>query len=158
MGSGSRSVEVVRSVLAEAGLECPVLELPASTRTSAEAARAIGCSVGQIAKSIVFRGAWSGSGVLVVASGSNRISEKVVAERVGEPVEMAPPTFVREVTGFAIGGVPPFGLRDKLAVFIDEDLLGFDEMWAAAGTPHAVVRLTPAELTSLTGGTVVKIA
>ncbi|MDH3253995.1 MAG: YbaK/EbsC family protein [Acidobacteriota bacterium] len=157
MARRKKSLESVRRVLAEAGLECPVLELPTSTRTSAEAAQAVGCSIGQIAKSIVFRATRSGSGVLVVASGGNRISEQVVAERVGEAVEMATPAFVREVTGFAIGGVPPFGLEEKLAVFIDEDLFGFEEMWAAAGTPHAVVCLTPAELTSLTGGTVVKI-
>lgn len=127
-----------------------VLEFPASTRTAAEAAEAIGCTVGQIAKSILFR-AEGGRPVLVVACGTNRVDERKVAALLGEKIGRADAEFVRAATGFAIGGVPPVGHATPPAVLLDRDLEAFETIWAAAGTPNAVFRLTPAELARLTG-------
>jgi prolyl-tRNA editing enzyme YbaK/EbsC (Cys-tRNA(Pro) deacylase) len=135
-----------------------VLEFEATTRTAADAAAAIGCTVAQIAKSLVFRGAGSNRPVLVVASGVNRVDEAKVAAAVGEPIARADADFVREATGFAIGGVPPVGHKETPNVLIDESLMAFGEIWAAAGTPNAVFRLTPADLVALTGGRVAAIA
>jgi prolyl-tRNA editing enzyme YbaK/EbsC (Cys-tRNA(Pro) deacylase) len=127
-----------------------VLEFSASTRTAAEAAEAIGCTVAQIAKSILFRAA-SGRPVLVVACGTNRVDEKKVAALLGEKIGRADAEFVREATGFAIGGVPPVGHATVPVVLLDRDLEAFETIWAAAGTPNAVFRLTPADLARLTG-------
>ncbi|MCC6717846.1 MAG: YbaK/EbsC family protein [Acetobacteraceae bacterium] len=134
-----------------------VLEFDASTRTAAEAAAAIGCTVGQIAKSILFRAA-SGRPVLVVACGTNRVDEGKVAALLGEPVGRADAAFVRAATGYAIGGVPPVGHATAPRVLLDRDLAGFDSIWAAAGTPNAVFRLTPADLSRLTGAGFADIA
>lgn len=147
----------VQSALDAAGIEARVVELAASTRTAAEAAAAIGCSVAQIAKSLVFRGVDSGEAILVIASGTNRVNEKVVALHAGEAIAKADADFVRERTGYAIGGVPPVGHASHLRTFIDRDLLQFDRIWAAAGTPHAVFELTPDQLTNLAGAPVVEI-
>ena len=133
-----------------------VLEFDASTRTAAEAA-AIGCTVAQIAKSILFR-AESGRPVLVVASGTNRVDERKVAALLGERIGRADAEFVREATGFAIGGVPPVGHATPPVVLLDRDLQQFDEIWAAAGTPNAVFRLTPDQLARLTGAGFVEVA
>jgi prolyl-tRNA editing enzyme YbaK/EbsC (Cys-tRNA(Pro) deacylase) len=153
----SPSARRVQEALAGFGLSCRVLELPQSTRSAAEAARAIGCSLGQIAKSIVFRARESGRPVLVIASGSNRIAEGRIAALLGEPMEKANPKFIRERTGFAIGGVPPVGHLERLLTFIDEDLLQYDEIWAAAGTPRAVFKLAPADLIRITGGQITTV-
>jgi prolyl-tRNA editing enzyme YbaK/EbsC (Cys-tRNA(Pro) deacylase) len=134
-----------------------VLEFDAGTRTAAEAAAAIGCAVAQIAKSILFR-AESGRPVLVVASGTNRVDERKVAALVGERIGRADAEFVRAATGFAIGGVPPVGHATAPVVLLDRDLLRFAEIWAAAGTPNAVFRLTPDELAGLTGAGFVEVA
>lgn len=150
------SVEVVRTALAASGLDVEVLELPESTRTARAAADAVGCSVAQIAKSIVFHSA-SGRGVLVIASGSNRIDETRIAAELGEAVAMASPDFVRRVTGFAIGGVPPCAHAERLEVFLDEDLLAHAQVWAAAGTPHALFALDPADLVRLSGAIVTRV-
>ncbi len=128
-----------------------VLEFDTSTRTAADAAAAIGCTVAQIAKSLLFRTA-DGSPLLVVASGAHRVDETAVAVALGRGIERADPDFVREHTGYAIGGVPPVGLRSPMPVLLDDTLRQFSEIWAAAGTPHAVFRLTPDELESLTSG------
>jgi prolyl-tRNA editing enzyme YbaK/EbsC (Cys-tRNA(Pro) deacylase) len=129
-----------------------VLEFDASTRTAADAAAAVGCSVAQIAKSIVFRAAMSNLPVLVITSGGNRVDPAKVAALIGEPIARADADFVRESTGFAIGGVPPVGHTLVPLILIDADLQQFGEIWAAAGTPNAVFRLTPADLIRLTGG------
>ncbi len=144
-------------VQAVLGARFEVLEFDASTRTAADAAAAIGCTVAQIAKSLVFR-RQTGSPVLVVASGVHRVDEKGIATLVGEPVQRADAEFVREATGFSIGGVPPVGHTTPPVVLIDEGLMGFGEIWAAAGTPNAVFRLTPADLVELTGGRVAAVA
>jgi prolyl-tRNA editing enzyme YbaK/EbsC (Cys-tRNA(Pro) deacylase) len=134
-----------------------VLEFDAGTRTAADAAAAIGCAVAEIAKSLVFRGRQSGRPVLVVASGVNRVDEKKVAALIGEKIARADADFVREATGFAIGGVPPVGHVVAPLTLIDADLLAFATIWAAAGTPNAVFKLTPAELAELTGGQVAEV-
>jgi prolyl-tRNA editing enzyme YbaK/EbsC (Cys-tRNA(Pro) deacylase) len=128
-----------------------------TTRSAQDAARAVGCEVGQIAKSLVFKGATTRQAVLVITSGSNRVDEKKLSERIGEPVLKADADFVRQQTGFAIGGVPPVGHAQPIAIFIDEDLLTYSEIWAAAGTPQAVFRLTPQELQKITNGRVIRV-
>ena len=144
-------------VQAALGPSFAVLEFDASTRTAEEAAAAIGCTVAEIAKSLVFRSA-SGRSVLVVACGVNRVDEKKAAALIGEKIARADADFVREATGFAIGGVPPVGHATAPVVLIDESLMAFETIWAAAGTPNAVFRLTPAELVALTEGTVAAVA
>ena len=148
----------VQALLKEMGLEAEVIEFAETTRTSAEAAAQIGCSIAQIAKSLVFRAKASNRPVLVIASGVNRVDEKAVEALLGEKLGKADADFVRDKTGYAIGGVAPVGHATRPATFIDEDLLGFEVIWAAAGTPFAVFRLTPAELARLTGGQVARIA
>jgi Cys-tRNA(Pro) deacylase len=145
-------------VQASLGERFQVLEFDASTRTAADAAAAIGCEVAQIAKSLIFRGANSGRAVLIIASGADRVDEKKAALAAGEPIARADADFVREATGFAIGGVPPVGHKTKPVVLIEESLMQLDEIWAAAGTPNAVFRLTPSDLVELTGGRMVPVA
>ncbi|HEY2324576.1 MAG TPA: YbaK/EbsC family protein [Thermoanaerobaculia bacterium] len=147
----------MQSALDAAGIEARIVELSASARTAAEAAAAVGCSVAQIAKSLVFRGAESGDAILVIASGTNRVNEKKIAEHAGEAIAKADADFVRERTGYAIGGIPPAGHASPLRTFIDRDLLQYERIWAAAGTPHAVMELTPAQLTNLVPAPVVEI-
>ncbi|HEY5597844.1 MAG TPA: YbaK/EbsC family protein [Kiloniellales bacterium] len=151
------SAQRVQAALQARGIAAEVREFPASTRTSAEAAAAIGCSIGQIAKSLVFRARKTDRAVMVIASGANRVDENAVAARLGEPIGRADADFVRERTGYAIGGVPPIGHAAPIPVFIDRDLLAFDEIWAAAGTPNSVFRLRPADLVAMTGGDVADI-
>lgn len=138
-------------LLAEAGIEAQVVEFDRPTRTSAEAAEAIGCSVAEIAKSIVFRGKESGLAVIVVASGDNRVSETKVAAQVGESLGRADADFVRAATGYAIGGVAPLGHAGPVKLLLDEDLQRFERIWAAAGTPFSVFPLSPGQLLQLTG-------
>ena len=145
-------------VQAALGDRFEVLEFDLSTRTAADAAAAIGCEVGQIAKSLIFRGGTSGRAVMIIASGVDRVDEKKAAAAVDEPIARADADFVREATGFAIGGVPPVGHKVKPIVLVEESLLNFDEIWAAAGTPNAVFRLTPSDLVELTGGRTVAVA
>lgn len=151
------SAQRVQDELLARGYANRVVEFADSTRTAAEAAAAVGCTVGQIAKSLLFRGHTSGQPILIIASGANRVHENRVASRIGEKLDKADADFVREVTGFAIGGVPPLGHARPLTTYVDQDLLTYDEIWAAAGHPHAVFRLTPAELVAMTGGTVLAV-
>lgn len=134
-----------------------VVEFDERTATSAEAAAAVGCTVAQIAKSLVFR-TRGGRPVLVVASGSNRVDERKVGAILGERIERAEAEFVRQTTGYAIGGVAPVGHTVAADVLLDADLKAHDTIWAAAGTPNAVFRLTPGDLERLTGGRFVEIA
>lgn len=153
----SPSAQRVQDALRAAGFAYEVVESPEPTRTAAEAARRVGCQVGQIAKSLVFRTATTGRPVLVIASGANTVNEFRIGMYLKEAVARAPAAFVREVTGFAIGGVPPLGHARPLPTFIDQDLLSYPEIWAAAGTPYALFRLLPADLVRMTGGQVVKV-
>jgi len=152
-----KSIAKVQAALEEFGYELDIKEFSSSTRTAQEAAEAIGCMVGQIAKSLIFKGKTSQKPVLIIASGTNRVNEKLAKEYIGEELEKADAEFVLEHTGFAIGGVPPVGHIKPINAFIDEDLLQYDEIWAAAGTPNAVFKLTPKILVEITKGKVIKI-
>lgn len=151
------SIDRVRSALAVLNLQTEIKEFSASTRTSADAAAAIGCSVAQIAKSLVFRTKPSGRAVLVMASGANRVDEQKLAAALGETIGKADADFVRAETGFAIGGVSPVGHGLRLKTFIDEDLMAFSEIWAAAGSPNSVFRLTPQDLLRVTEGQILAL-
>jgi prolyl-tRNA editing enzyme YbaK/EbsC (Cys-tRNA(Pro) deacylase) len=153
----SPSAQRVQDALTKLGLTLQVVELPDSTRSAIEAAEAIGCTVGQIAKSLIFKTKASERPVLVIASGPNRVVENKIATLVGEEIAKADAEFVRQHTGFAIGGVPPVGHSEPIRTFIDEDLLVYDEIWAAAGTPNAVFRLTGDDLVRATGAGVVGV-
>lgn len=152
------SAQRVQDALRAAGFSNAVVELPDSARTAAEAAAAIGCEVAQIVKSLVFEARPSGRPVLVAASGSRRVDEAAVASIVGELIARASADFVRDQTGFAIGGVPPIGHARPLVSLVDETLLAYERIWAAAGHPNAVFALTPAELVRMTGGRVARVA
>jgi prolyl-tRNA editing enzyme YbaK/EbsC (Cys-tRNA(Pro) deacylase) len=150
-------IERVATLLRAAGHPGEIRVLPDACRTAAEAAAAVGCAVEQIAKSIIFRGP-EGRAVLVVTSGGNRVVEQRVVEALdGQPLGKADAAFVRETTGFAIGGVAPVGHLQPPIVFIDQDLRRYDEIWAAAGHPHAVFPLGFDDLVRLTGGTVITV-
>ncbi len=151
------SAQKVEDWLAARGLGGRVIEMPATTRTSEEAAAAIGCEVAQIAKSLLFRGRDSGRPVLVIASGANRVDETKLARLVGERIARPDADYVRSTTGYVIGGVPPVGHDESMTTLIDADLLLLDPIWAAAGTPFAVFRLTGNELAALSGGQVVDV-
>lgn len=148
----------VQRALEAAGVGVRVVQLPQSARTAIDAAAAIGCRVEQIAKSLVFRRAGDDEPVLIVASGRNRVDERLAAAHVDDDIAKADADFVRAATGFAIGGVPPLGHARRIETLIDEDLLRFDTIWAAAGTPHAVFAIDPRELVRATGGRVVTVA
>ena len=150
----SRSARRVQEAFAALGTACEIMELPASTRTAVEAASAIGCTVEQIAKSLVFRTVSGQKPILVIASGTNRVNEARIAEYAGEPIEKADAAYLRAKTGFVIGSVPPLGHVEPMVTIIDEDLLKLGDIWAAAGTPNAVCKLTATRLIELTGGTV----
>jgi prolyl-tRNA editing enzyme YbaK/EbsC (Cys-tRNA(Pro) deacylase) len=136
----------VQAALERAGLHVEVVQLPESTRTAKQAAEAVGCQVGQIAKSLIFQGVASGRPWLVIASGANRVEEAWVGNKVGEGLTLASPDFVRQSTGFAIGGVPPIGHSRAIRTLMDRDLLTHDRIWAAAGSPHAVFAVAPSDL------------
>jgi len=148
----------VQRVLDEFGFGHRVIELPASTRSAQEAAQAVGCQVAQIAKSLVFCGQLSGQPVLVIAAGNHRVDEARLQQVIGEEVRKADADFVRQQTGYAIGGVPPVGHARPLTTILDEALFAHQEIWAAAGTPRAVFRLTPQELLAMTRGRVAALA
>lgn len=153
----SPGVQKVQAALEGLGVAHRLVQLDQPARTSAEAARAVGCRVGQIAKSLVFRGRESARAILVIASGANRVDERKLAALVSEPMEKADADFVRARTGFAIGGIAPVAHIEPLTTFIDQDLLRWSEIWAAAGHPSAVFSLTGADLVRITNGRVVSV-
>ena len=153
----SASAQRVQDALAAAGLAARIVEYDVPARTSAEAAAVLGCKVGQIAKSLVFRAA-SGAPVLVIASGAHRVDEAKVAALAGEPIGKADPAFVRAVTGYAIGGIPPLAHAQSLTPVIDRNLLQYETVYAAGGTPHAMFPIAPADLVRVAGGTVADVA
>lgn len=154
----SPTVRRVQETLAALGLGHEIVDLGLSARTAADAAGAVGCRVDQIAKSLVFRLRESGRALLVVTSGAHRVDEARVAALVGEALDRADAEFVRVETGFAIGGVAPIGHLQPVMTLIDEHLLAFEEIWAAAGHPNTVFRLRPADLLTMTGGRVARVA
>jgi prolyl-tRNA editing enzyme YbaK/EbsC (Cys-tRNA(Pro) deacylase) len=153
-----RSARRVQEALHGLGLDVEIVQTPDSARTAPEAASAVGCEVGAIVKSLVFRGAQSGDPVLVLTSGANRADESLVAAAIGEPVGRADADYVRARTGYAIGGIPPLGHAEPLRTLVDEDLLAYPEVWSAAGTPHAVFPAAPDDLVRVTGGRVLRVA
>ena len=153
----SATAQRVQDALAAAGVFTRVTEYDAPARTSAEAAAVLGCAVGQIAKSLVFRGA-SGAAVLVVASGAHRVDEAKVSALAGERIGKADADFVRAVTGYAIGGIPPLAHAQRSRTFIDRNLLRYETVYAAGGTPHAMFPISPAELVRVAEGMVADTA
>jgi prolyl-tRNA editing enzyme YbaK/EbsC (Cys-tRNA(Pro) deacylase) len=153
----SPSAQKVQTLLQQAGLASKVIEFTESTRTAQEAAERVGCSLGQIVKSLIFQGAASGKPILVLTSGANRVNEALLSQYAGEAIQRADPDFVRQATGFAIGGVPPLGHASPMETYLDEDLLQYPSLWAAGGAPGAVFELTPAQLQQITSGNVRKV-
>lgn len=153
----SKSAQKIQDILSAKNINTTVVELAATTRTAQEAADAIGCAVAQILKSLVFQTKETKEPILVLASGINRVNEKLIAQHVGQKIERADADFVREVTGFAIGGIPPIGHAQKIKTFVDQDLFQYDQLWAAAGTPHAVFSLSNQDLKTLTDGIIIQV-
>lgn len=153
----SPTAQKVQDLLTSQGFDLHVIEFTESTRTSQEAADRAGCSLGQITKSLVFKGKQTRKAILVLTSGANRVDEARLGEYAGEPVARADADFVRAVTGYAIGGVPPLGHAQPMETYLDEDLLQYDTIWAAAGTPNAIFELTPADLQKITGARALQV-
>ncbi|NOY99860.1 MAG: YbaK/EbsC family protein [Chloroflexi bacterium] len=153
----SPSAQKVQDALHTLGYALTVVEFRDSTRTAQEAAERVGCEVGQIVKSLIFRGKTSGKPILVLTSGANRVDVKRVGAYAGEKIGRADPAFVRAATGFAIGGIPPLGHLQPIETYVDEDLLRYEKIWAAAGTPNAVFALPASELPKMTGGKIVRV-
>jgi len=153
-----RSARRVRAALLELGLPADIHKLTDSTRTAPEAAAAVGCELGAIVKSLVMRGANSHEPVLALVSGDNRADEARIEEAIGEPIERPDAAYVREVTGYAIGGIPPVGHPRHITTVFDEDLHRFETVWAAAGHPHAVFPIAPAKLAEAAGARVMRLA
>jgi prolyl-tRNA editing enzyme YbaK/EbsC (Cys-tRNA(Pro) deacylase) len=153
----SSSAQKVQDLLTSQGFDCKVIEFTESTRTAQEAADRAGCLLGQIIKSLIFKGKTSNKPILVLTSGANRVDEKRISEYAGESIIRADADFVRMVTGFAIGGVPPLGHIQKMETYLDEDLLQNKTVWGAAGTPNAIFELTPDDLIRMTDGKVARV-
>ena len=153
----SSSAQKVQDILISQGFDCKVIEFTESTRTAQEAADRAGCLLGQIIKSLIFKGKTSHKPILVLTSGANRVDEKQISEYAGESIVRADADFVRTVTGFAIGGVPPLGHIQKMETYLDEDLLQYQTIWGAAGTPNAIFELTPGDLIKMTDGKVIRV-
>ena len=153
----SSSAQKIQDQLKSLGYDYTVIEHSESTRTAQEAADRAGCALGQIVKSLIFKGKESGKPILVLTSGANRVDEKRISEYAGEPIRRAEADFVRSVTGFAIGGVPPVGHIQKMETYIDEDFLQYPTIWAAAGTPNAIFELRTDDLQKMTNGNVVRV-
>ncbi|MEK6751550.1 MAG: YbaK/EbsC family protein [Chloroflexota bacterium] len=153
----SPTAQKIQDLLGSLGYNYSVIEHTESTRTAQEAADRAGCELGQIVKSLIFRGKTSGKPILVLTSGANRVDEKRISEYAGESVSRADADFVRSVTGYAIGGVPPIGHTEKMETYIDEDFLPYPTIWAAAGTPNAIFELNTEDLQKMTGGRIAMI-
>lgn len=151
------SLQRVRDELKKLGFSYQIIELPKTTHTALDAANALSCTVGQIAKSIIFKTKNSNQPILVIASGQNRVNEERIREYISESIEKADADLILKQTGFVIGGVAPLGHLKELKAFIDEDLFQYDEIWAAAGTPNAVFKLKPKDLIKMTNGQIISI-
>ena len=153
----SPSAQKIQEQIKSLGYDYTVIEHAESTRTAQEAAYRAGCELGQIVKSLIFRGKESSKPILVLTSGANRVDEKRIAEYAGEAIGRADADFVRAVTGFAIGGVPPFGHLQKLETYFDEDFLQYDTIWAAAGTPNAIFEVKTSDLQKMTDAKIARV-
>jgi Cys-tRNA(Pro) deacylase len=153
----SPSAQKVQAQIKSIGYDYTVIEHAESTRTAQEAADRAGCELGQIVKSLIFKGRNSNKPILVLTSGANRVDEKRISEYAGEPIGRADADFARAVTGFAIGGIPPVGHLQKMETYLDEDFLQYETIWAAAGTPNAIFELKTSDLQKMTDGKVVRV-
>lgn len=153
----SPSAQKIQDALCAAGFDLTVIEFAESTRTAQEAADRVHCTLGQIVKSLIFKGQTTSKPILVLTSGCNRVDEKRIRLYAGEAIGRADANFVRSVTGYAIGGVPPLGHSQSMETYLDEDLLQYPTIWAAAGTPNAVFELTPDALQKMTAGRAVTV-
>ena len=154
----AKSAKSVQEALSNKGLKCRVIELSESTRSAQEAADAIGCDVAQIVKSLIFKTKVTAQPVLILASGPNRVNEKTIETYLGEKITKADAEFTREITGFAIGGIPPIGHKQLIEhIYIDQDLLKFESIWAAAGTPNSVFNMEGKDLLAMTNGKAMSI-
>jgi len=151
------SAQKIQNILRGLGFDYKVIEFTESTRTAQEAADRVGCHLGQIVKSLIFKGRSTNKGILVLTSGLNRVDENKISRYAGESIGRADPEFVRTVTGFSIGGVPPVGHAQPLETYIDEDLLQYTDVWAAAGTPNAVFQMPSSDLVRITNGKIVRV-
>jgi Cys-tRNA(Pro) deacylase len=157
MNQLSPSAQKIQNLLNSLGYDYSVIEHAESTRTAQEAADRAGCQLGQIVKSLIFRGKVSGKPILVLTSGANRVDEKRISAYAGEAIGRAEADFVRTVTGYAIGGVPPIGHNEKMETYLDEDLLSHQTIWAAAGTPNAIFELKTEDLQKMTDGKIARV-
>lgn len=157
MAAQPASVEKVRSALKLANIDTEIVHHPEGSRTAEDAARACGCQVGQIIKSLIFAGKTSGKPVLLLVAGDNRVHEKRVGRAIGEPIVRASVELVRQATGYAIGGVSPVGHPAPIDTYADETLTRFDSVWAAAGTPNHVFSVAPNELFAATNAKLISV-
>jgi prolyl-tRNA editing enzyme YbaK/EbsC (Cys-tRNA(Pro) deacylase) len=154
----AKSTLSVQESLSKLQLECKVLELPSSARTASDAVSSIGCDIAQIVKSLIFKTKNTHKPVLVLASGPNQVDVKQIEAYLDESITKADASFVREVTGFAIGGIPPIGHKNIIdLIYIDQDLTDLDEVWAAAGTPNAVFCIKSQDLLKATSGKIINV-
>lgn len=154
-----KHAKTVQEALTRNTLDCQVLELPQSTRTAQDAARSIGCTIGQIIKSLVFVEVDTHTPLLILVSGLNRVSIPVIERIVGKKIVMADPGLVKKITGFPIGGIPPFGHKTPInSIFIDQDLIHQGSLWAAAGTPNAAFSIEPNDLITATQGQIINLS
>jgi len=150
----SKSLKRVKQHLAMMGLPIEILHVTVPTNTAQQAADVVGCTVDQIAKSVIFRGENSGEAILFLTAGGNRVDSAKASALAGEPLGKADAALIREQTGFAIGGVSPFGHLKPIRAFLDPRLNAFDVIWAAAGTPHHMFEIAPQTLVEKTGAKV----
>ena len=153
----SSSAQKVQDALKNLGYDYAVIEFSKSTRTALEAAERVGCEVGQIVKSLIFQGKTSGKPILILTSGANQVDVKRIKVHAEEKIGRAAPAFVRERSGYAIGGIPPLGYLHPIETYVDEDLLQYEKVWAAAGTPNAVFEMDANQLEKMTGGKVIAV-
>jgi prolyl-tRNA editing enzyme YbaK/EbsC (Cys-tRNA(Pro) deacylase) len=151
----SKNAQKIQDALKERGLQLAVIELDTSTRTAQDAANAVGCQIGQIVKSLVFRS--GDDALLFLVSGQNQLNVARVSAELGIPIKKADADFAHQKSGYPIGGVPPLAHEEPMHTYIDRDLMVFDEVWAAAGTPHAVFKLESRLLPEVTGGLILDL-
>lgn len=152
------SAERIQDILQEHNLGIEIIEFKETTRSAQEAAHAIGCEIGQIAKTLIFKCQVSGKPICIIASGKNRVDEKKIAQMIGEGIEKPNAEYVLKYTSFSIGGIPPIGYKFDMTPLIDEDLMEYAEVWAAAGTPNAVFEISPRDLLQITKGRIANIS
>ncbi len=145
-----KSSQKIQDFLIKQNLSLKVIEFHETTKTSIDAAKQIGCKIGQIAKSLIFQKQNSSELILIITSGKNRVCIEKIEKIINNKIKQADPTYIKQETGFAIGGIPPFAHNKKITTILDITLKDYDEIWAAAGTPNSVFSLTPKLLQELT--------